>query len=361
MFGKITFMEFKTGWKVILIFILVIIIFIAGIVAIYPTFRESILGGLEGAENIELIIPDEVGGLIQMSWNADENASFYQVLGSNKSFMLSPEQVYTGPSTSITIPYDFTENRYYAILAIIDLESEPVFIGMVSTEQEDPFAELMDNPMLSGLTGGRQISYWELEGYLALELMSFWIFLMGLFMAYFAVNIIAGDFEGKRMDLLFSTSISRVQYILEKFAYLMILTVLVTLIAIGTIIGVVEGMGLSDEIGTDTIFLTLIGSIPMLLVIEAFTLIFTVLFRSSKIGMGIGFAFVFMSFMLYTIAGFSADIDWLKYASVVHYWDYGSVLFDGIFIAGDFVLLFAAAGVLLAIATVLFKKRDIPT
>jgi len=360
MFGKIISMEFKTSWKVILIFIIVVIIFVSGIIAIYPSVRDTIFMGLEGAENIEMIVPDEVGGLIQISWSEDENASYYQVLGSNQSFMLNPELVYMGTSNSTTIPYDFEGNMYYIVLVFTEIADEPLFLGMTSTEQDDPFAEIMNNPMFSGLTGGRQISYWEIEGYIALELMTFWIFLLGMFMAYFAVHAVAGDFEGKRMDLLLSTSISRVQYVLEKFAFLLILTVLITLLAIGTLIGLIEYLGLSEEISGNTIFLTLIGSVPMLLVIEGVALIATLFFRNSKVGMGVGFAFVFVSFTLYTMSGFSADLEGLKYASVIKYWDYNSVLFDGVFLVGDFVLLSVVAGALLLVATAVFKLRDIP-
>ena len=162
-----------------------------------------------------------------------------------------------------------------------------------------------------------------------------WIFLLGMFMAYFAVHVVAGDFEGKRMDLLLSTSISRVQYVLEKFVFLILLTILITLLAIGTLIGLIEYLGLSDEISSSTLFFTLVGSIPMLLVIEGVALIFTLFFRSSKIGMGIGFAFVFVSFTMYTMSGFSENLEGLKYASVINYWDYNSMLFDGVFQVGD--------------------------
>ena len=65
--------------------------------------------------------------------------------------------------------------------------------------------------------------------------------------------------------------------------------------------------------------------------------------------------------MLYTMSGFSEDLAGLKYASVIHYWDYNSVLFDGIFSVGDFVLLSVVSAILLVVAMFVFNKRDIPT
>jgi putative exporter of polyketide antibiotics len=105
----------------------------------------------------------------------------------------------------------------------------------------------------------------------------------------------------------------------------------------------------------------LIGCLPFFMVFAAFGMLTAVIFQRTRVGIGVAFAFVIGGFFLYTFGGYSESLRWMKSLSIMNYWDYYSVVFDGVFKMGDFVGLFIAAFVLIGLAILIFKKKDIPT
>ena len=128
----------------------------------------------------------------------------------------------------------------------------------------------------------------------------------------------------------------------------------------GAMAGSIDAVGESDNLDSYTVFLAVIGSLPMLLVIMAFGYLASFQFRSTRVGMGLGFLFVMVEFILFTVAQMVSSLEYLKYASIMHYWDYNTVLYDGLFKVGDFIGLFVATGIILLLAIYVFKKKDIP-
>lgn len=78
-----------------------------------------------------------------------------------------------------------------------------------------------------------------IEGFLAVEVYQFlWLLLLGLYFAYSAGGLIAGDVERDRMDLILSLPISRSRVLAEKFA-----SVLVPILALNAVVPVVVYAG----------------------------------------------------------------------------------------------------------------------
>ena len=362
MFGRIACMELRTGWKGLLIFGLLVIIVSAGMPLIFPTYRNSLIEELEGASKVNLELPNEQGGNITLSWEPLENATSYMVLEDNRSSMVMAKLKYMGNETSITFEKDFEEKRYYAVMAVLNGTSDPVLIGIAATEKsEDPFQELMQNPAYAGLTGGRSISMLEVKGFIALEFFSWWWMLAGLFIAYLSVSVIARDFENKRMDVMFSTPISRRRYLVEKFSTMSVIALFIVLVASAGLAGGLTSINALNEISAEAVFLSLIGCLPFLMVIAAVGMLTAVFFQKVRVGMGITFAFVFAEFFLYTFGSFSKNLEWMKTISLFNYWDYLAVIIDGLFKTIDFIVLTILAIVLLIIGIWVFEKKDIPT
>lgn len=365
MIGQTIWMELKTGWKGILVISILVFIIGNGMVQVYPTFRDSLTEDLEGADKIDLVIPEEESGNLTISWEPVENADGYMVLENNQSsidFILTSKLVYIGTSTNISVPFNSTETKYYAIIAQINDSEMPYLVGLDSTgEGANLFQELMDNPGYSGFTGGRNIDITEIRGFISIELFSWLWILVGMFMAYFSVSSVTGDFEKKRMDLIFSTPISREQYIIEKFLALTVISLLIVVICAAGLISGVSAIGAGNELDPATSFLSLFTMLPFLMIIAAFGIFLAMIFRGGKAGMGINIAFVFGSFILLTISGFTEALSGLKYLSIMHYWDCNSMLLDGVFNTGYFFGLLIASLLILGVAIYIFKKRDIPT
>ncbi len=361
MAGRIVYMELRTGWKGLLIFGLLILVVSVGMVQIFPTFRDSLTEELEGANKVSLELPDEQGGNITLSWESLENATSYMVLEDSRVSMVTARIKYVGEETSITFAKDFEEKRYYAVMAELNKTSDSVLIGIASTEEgENPFEELMQNPIYKSFTGGRTINMLEVTGFVTLEFFSWWWMLAGLFIAYLSVSVIASDLENKHMDVLLSTPVSRRHYLVEKFGAMTVVALLTILIATVGLIGGLISISALNEFSADAVFLSLIGCLPFLMVIVAVGMFTAVFFQKVRTGMGITFAFVFGEFFLYAFGGFSESLEWMKTVSIFNYWDYSSVIIDGLFKSVDFFLLTISAIVLLMIATWVFEKKDIP-
>lgn len=362
MFGRIAFMELKTAWKSLLLFSLLILFISACMPLIFPTYRDSLIEELEGANKVHLELPSEQGGIITLSWEPMETATSYMVLEDTRSSMVTPNIRYMGSETSITFEKDFEEKRYYAVMAQMNETSDPVLIGITATEKgEDPFQELLKNPAYSGLTGGRTISMLEVTGFVGLEYYSWSWMLSGLFIAYLSVSIIAGDFENKRMDVIFSAPISRRRYILEKFTAMSLIALLIVFTQSAGLIYGLASINALSEFSANAALLSMIGSLPFLLVIAAIGLVTAVLFQKVRTGMGITFAFVFSEFFLYTFGGFSKSLESMKTVSIFKYWDYFSVIIDNLFKVEDFLILTMLAIALVIVTIRIFQKKDIPT
>jgi len=362
MIGRITYMELRTGLKGLLIFCLLVTIVATAMPLIFPTYRDSITEELEGANKVNLELPTDEGGMITLSWEPLETATSYMVLEDNRSSMVTAKIKYVGVETSITFEKDFEEKSYYAVMAETTETVDPVLIGIVATEKgDDPFQDLINNPAYSGLTGGRNISMLEPKGFLTLEFFSWWWMLAGLFIAYLSVSVIGSDFENKRMDVMLSTPISRRRYLLEKFSAMSVIALFIVLVAIGGLAGGIANINALNEFSAETVFLSLIGCLPFLMVIAAVGIFTAVLFQKVRVGMGVTFAFVFAEFFLYTFGNFSRSLEWMKTVSIFNYWDYSSVIFDDLFKAGDFVILAAVAIAIIVISIWVFEKKDIPT
>jgi len=361
MVGRMVYMELRTGWKGLLIFGLLILVISAGMVQIFPTFRDSLTEELEGANKVSLELPDEQGGNVTLSWESLENATSYMVLEDSRLSMVTAKLKYTGEETSITFEKDFEEKRYYAVMAMFNETPDPLLIGIATTEEgENPFQELMQNPVYKGFTGGRIINMLEVKGFIALEFFSWWWMLAGLFVAYLSVSVIASDFENRHMDVLLSTPVSRRRYLIEKFGAMTVVALLIILVAAAGLAGGLTSINALNEFSAGAVFLSLIGCLPFLMVIVAVGVFTAVFFQKVRAGMGVTFAFVFAEFFLYAFGGFSKSLEWMKTISIFNYWDYSSVIIDDFFKAGDFTTLTILAIVLLIIGIWVFEKKDIP-
>jgi ABC-2 type transport system permease protein len=163
------------------------------------------------------------------------------------------------------------------------------------------------------------------------------------------------------MDVMLSTPISRRRYLLEKFCATSVIALFIILVAIGGLTGGIANINALNEFTAETVFMSLIGCLPFLMVIVAVGIFTAVLFQKTRVGMGVTFAFVFAQFFIYTFSGFSKSLEWMKTVSIFTYWDYSSVIFDNLFKAGDFVILAAVAIATIIIGICVFEKKDIPT
>jgi ABC-2 type transport system permease protein len=205
------------------------------------------------------------------------------------------------------------------------------------------------------------ISLLEVKGFVALEYYGWTWMLTGLFVAYLSVSVIASDFENKRMDVMLSAPISRRRYLLEKFTAMSVISLFIVLVEIAGLTWGLASINAFNEFSANAALLSMIGSLPFLMVIAAVGVLTAVFSQKVRTGMGVTFAFVFAEYFRYTFGGFSKSLEGMKSISIFKYWDYLSIIIDDLFKAGDFILLTMLAIVILIITIWVFGKKDIPT
>ncbi len=356
MIGRTFLMEFRRGWKGLTLFLIVVMITAGGMVQFYPAVEEAMGGQPEGAENVKM---DIEGSTVELSWEQYPNVTEYKVLQDNRSHMLTSTLVYNGTENYTEVQLETNETKYFAVLGILNGTDEVKFIGMATTvKTSTAFDELMESDFYRGLRGDREFSMTDIKGFISIEFFSWWFLLSGLYIGYISVNSITKDFEEKRMDLIFSTPLSRTRYILEKFAaiafYSFIMVLLTGLIMVGS------AQTLDVSVDAVNMISAIMGSWPVLLVVEAVAMLCAIFFVESRRAVGMTLLFAFTQYALQIISNFAKKYEYIGEMGILGHWDYNQVLFDEVFGYADFLLLTVITAIILTAAIFVFKKRDIP-
>ena len=357
MIGSTFLMEIRKSWKGFTLFMIIILLTAGGFPQFYPAFMES-QEELEGESNVDLTVE---GDMINLSWKKVPNIVTYQVIEDNNSFMVTPNFIFQGKDNHTQVPLNSNETQYFAVIAVKNQTEEGELVGMATTaEGESPFDEMMESSFYRSFTGGRDISMTDIKGFISLEFFSWWFLLAGLYIGYISVSSIARDFEERRMDLIFSTPISRNRYLLEKFAALSVYSLLMVLLAGGVMIASINAIELSTDVNSSYLMLAVIGSWPVLLVIEAVALLCSVFFVNARTATGLTLLFAFYSYAIQIVANISSKFSYVKNYSILGYWDYNETLFDNIFSLTDLTFLLVITVIILSSTLYIFNRRDIP-
>jgi len=362
--GKIMSMEFRKGWKGFVIFIVVVTLIAAGYAQLYPSVMEDMEENeLVGADLVNIEID---GDEIHLSWvrmeGSDEmNASVeYRIVEDTNQYLPNPREIKRIRDNHTIIERNHDEEaRYFGVIALINGTVEKP-IGMASTEEPvDPVEELMDTPFVRLFSAGREdLSMADMEGFISVEVYSWWILLVGVYLAYLSVKSVTTDFEEDRLDILLSSSVSRKGYLLEKFSALS-LFVLIMHVIVGLMIMLsVYSVGESPDI---TYLIAMLIAVPMFMVIIAVSMFFAVLFKRSRTAVGVSFGVILVQFGLFATGHLVESLEPVHPFTISNYWDYNSVLLDGIIYPLHLVLLMAIAIIFLVASMKIFQKGDIPS
>lgn len=197
-----------------------------------------------------------------------------------------------------------------------------------------------------------------IEGFLGAQMFNFvWVLGLGIYFAYTAASLIAGDIETDRMDLLASFPVSRSQLLLEKFASLLFPLFVVNVVTGGVIHVMALVIGEKIDI-THLVFVHLL-SIPYLLVCAGIGLVCSVLVGRATIAERAAGGLVFVLFLIESVVGTSTNFEFTRYLSPTNYYNPTPILIDGSFRILDIGVLLAAFLLLLIVGQILFQRRDV--
>lgn len=358
MWGRTLTMEFRKSWRGFTIFILVVVIISAGMAQLFPVISDAFeeeMEELEGMEYVHLVVEDEI---IHLSWVEVEDAVQFVILEDSHPYMMMSWEVNRTDMNRTTIHHPEDEVRYFAVKYLTN-DSAEIPLGMASTvEPTDPMEELMDTAFYRMFTAGRSdVTFEEIEGFMSVELYSWWILLVGVYLSYLSVKSITEDYEERRMDVIFSTPLPRKQYILEKFSGLALFTLILVSLSGSMLMLSVRAVG---EPGGSQFLVSLLISWPMLTVIIAFSMLLAVVTKRSRKAVGCSFAVILIQYAMFMAGHMVESLEPILPFTISYYWDYNSVLLDGVVYLWQIILMLVVAGAFVFLTAYHFQDSDIP-
>ena len=238
----------------------------------------------------------------------------------------------------------------YALMMVFILS---VFPAMADEAEliEQAFPEAMH-----GLFGFEELH--TLEGFIGSYVFSLmWVVFIGLYVAYLAGGMIAGDIRERRMDLILANPVSRESVVLQKFASLWVpITVL-----IGIQVAMLYGgsIVLDETLNPVVLVLLHLLSVPYLLVCGAIGIILSVVLDREETAQAGALAIVFLLWLLDGLSQYDPDYEWIGEIAPSRHFDSADILIHEEYAWIDAGILVIAAVVLLGIALLLFVRRDI--
>jgi ABC-2 type transport system permease protein len=228
-----------------------------------------------------------------------------------------------------------------------------------NSQQLQDYVDSMPKGMLAmmGMDNG-QFDYTTLNGYLSMEMFSFFYPLTLLtFAITYGSGFIGSEEENGTLDILLAAPIRRWRVMVEKFAALIIFT-LITILA--TYLGLVAGGVLSgiEHMPLGRIAVSALNMLPLVLFFAALALCLTGLRGGRGLALGAVLGLMIVSYLVYSMAEI-ADIPlWIRKLSPWYYYGGNTIMRSGLSL-GHAGLLVGSTALLVGIGMWGFERRDV--
>ena len=372
----IFWMTFRENWKGFLMFTLMMLFMFGGIVQIFPSFAEAFEEQVSEAQGIRLEWEDEEQTLANLSWTPVETATNYTVLQDNKSFSLGSfisligtggmdnltvEMLYHGNATHLHIPVTGNETLWYIVL--IELaDGNMTSTGMVSTDaltEENPLDEFLSSSGYSGFTGGRELNFLDIRGFMTVYVGSYLSLMVGLYAAYLGVTVVSRDVERRSMDIILSYPVSRRRLVLERVAAMALMLLVLLVLLLGVVLASVDSVG--EEVDTGAVAGTFLLAWPLLLVILAWSALISVVLNEMKMGIGLSLGVTTFLYVLSFGSFITESLEPLNTVTPFGYYKFADTFYGEWTSWSDLVVLGVVFAVLMYIALETFQRKELPT
>ena len=371
----IFWMTIRESWKGYLVFLLVMVLIYGGATSAYPSFMESVQGELPKAEGIEMSWEDEETGIANLTWDQVEGAVNYTVLRSETGFNLgsligsmgsgtsnfTDMIAYQGLETYLHVPVIENITVWYMVLIPLadgNMSSTGIVVD-VGLKGENAFNEMMDDPTFAGFGGGREVDFNDVRGFVVFEVGSYFGVVTAIYIAFLAVGVVARDIERKSMDMILSMPVTRRRFLAERTLAVAVMS-FIALATIGLIM-MAAIRGIDNSIPAWDVVSTFVGGFPLMLVIIGWSAVLSVIFNEVKVAMGASFVLVLLAYILNFASFITPDWEWLGSVTPYGYYNFADFIFGEWDAWGDLAVLLLLFGVLMAIAVILFDRKELPT
>lgn len=244
------------------------------------------------------------------------------------------------------------------LLAAMSLLFVALFPSIASSGVDfQAYMESLPPAMQAAFGASGAFSLATIEGFLAIELYQFfWVLMLGIYAAYLAGGLVAGDVERNRMDVLLAAPVTRRRVVVEKFLSLVPVVLVINLVVGVAVYATVVAIG--ESISVADLAMAHLLSIPYLLACGTIGLLLSVVFDRSDVAKRGGLGAIFGLFLLETISE-SADLEWLGVISPTRYYDPTAILVRGEYDLVGAAILLAGTVALVAASAWWFQRKDI--
>lgn len=216
---------------------------------------------------------------------------------------------------------------------------------------QDAFPDLM-----AGAMGFEELH--TIEGFTSGWLFPFlWMLLIGIYFAYRSASFISGDIRSRQMDLLLSNPVTRESVVLQKFGALWVPLVLLN-VALFVVL-VIGSVLLGETIDIVGLLIALLLAVPYLLTCAAIGMVLSVATDRINVAQAVAIGAVLILWLLEGVSELDPAYEILGYITPSRYYNPSAILVRGEYAIVDGMILLLATGVLLAVASIIFIRRDL--
>ena len=389
----------KDSRKGVIIYSTIILLYAMLIILMYPSFADDLSDPMAQGDGI-LLQEEGIGESgersYNLSWDSRVGSSYHIALGAkdplryeyfsnliqgNKTFidpdlvklddlienrtLLSSygiELLYLGAEKEVHFERVNETAFFWVLFVTSETNLTPVEVSdSVSTMDlviTSTFSEIAEgNKIYEGMLGTDDIDFSTLKGFINIEFFSMWLLFLVIFLCIKAGGSVSKHIEDKSMDILLATGYSRERFMFEKLLAQMVFLVAV---CFGAFLGLVLGTLLIGEpVPLAPYALVLLGSIPIALAFIGIALVISTLVDEGAKVTALMMGLVVGQYVMMIIVNLSSWGDWLKYFSILSYFNNTEMMNDTYLDPVNVVVPLILFGVFTGAAFLLFRRKEI--
>ena len=226
------------------------------------------------------------------------------------------------------------------------------------------YDRILENPVIKAFAGDIGLDIYSIKGFLCMELFSsLTIYIIIYFIIQYA-GAFSSEVENKTIDIILSTPMSRRRFFISRYLswvgmnLVMIVSWIIFIYAGVLVLESVFGFGEAD-VSLGDVVRAMILFLPFLLSAQGFCMLTSVMTNNSKKAYGISFGIYFGMYFFHILVQLGEKLDFMKYFTIFHYWDYKSIFVDGVVLWGHIAFLIIISAVLFIAEAVVFERKDL--
>jgi ABC-2 type transport system permease protein len=220
------------------------------------------------------------------------------------------------------------------------------------------YDEMLSNPTFKALIGD-MASLNSFGGFMSAEVFSYMGIVLGAYIAFLTASFVAGEIEQKSSELMLSLPVSRVRVILSRFA---VLVPVIAAIVVAMLLAVFLGSGyIGESVDMVRFGYGMLFTAGFLLAVGGGSMLLSALMSNGRNAAFASIGVLLAMFLIENIGSMVTSIDWARRLSLFHYAKVSDFIANpsAVISWGNLGILLAVAAVFLALAVIVYHRRDI--